>query len=168
MDFWSNQPHQALLTAASLDSEDFLLAGSIAALARLRQSVIAHNRLSPQRIREVTSDISQRRPSLPHVNWDRFDKDIALLYTFATDGIPLVTAHAPGPLASNYRAAPQAVDAHIFKAQLAGLGILLTTQVASLIPDRNEMRSSVALKMVNHRVASHWTTPPTRPSPHRA
>ena len=150
-DFWSLQPPNTLIEAARTDSAALSVSGDISTLARTRQDAVSSRRLSLQTIENVTTPVFALHDS-SGIDMGRFRADVELLRIFATSGVPIITApgfrpsHDTGPMASNYKLAPEAVDAHILKAWRAGLGILLTPEAASTIPNRHEMRSSIAPK----------------------
>jgi hypothetical protein len=160
VDFWSQQPTEALWDAARKDSADLHAAGSFETLVQQRHSLRAATSLSPERVNQAVGSLlsvrSGRFHSLSHVDWNQMERDVQTLREFGQDGVPILTAadfspsvrdeSLPRGWAKNYMLAPAAVEALVYKAWMAGCGVFLTPEAAAGVSGRHEMRSSCAPK----------------------
>ena len=86
------------------------------------------------------------------MNREEFVRAVAAVDSFSRSGVPVIVdddfepCDEPGRLSKSARQAPAAVEAHLYKQRVLGMGILLTEAALQSIVDRNEMTNGIALQ----------------------
>lgn len=142
---------------AQHDEVELKTAGGLEQLASNRFRERALKRLSPDRVAAVCTPLLEswcsRIPGrLDRVNREEFVRAVAAVDSFSRSGVPVIVdddfepCDEPGRLSKSARQAPAAVEAHLYKQRVLGMGILLTEASLQSIVDRNEMTNGIALQ----------------------
>ena len=132
---------------AERDEAELKAAGGLEQLASDRFREQALKRLSPERVAAVCAPLSRswraRVPGrLSRVNRETFVKAVAAVDGFSRRGVPVIVADdfepcdIPGKLSRSAQQAPAAVEAHLYKQRLLGMGVYLTEAAMSTIDHR--------------------------------
>ena len=122
---------------AQHDEVELKAAGGLEQLASNRFRERALKRLSPDRVAEVCTPLLESWRSrilgrLDRVNRLEFVRAVAAGDSFSRSGVPVIVdddfepCDEPGRLSKSARQAPAAVEAHLYKQRVLGMGILLT------------------------------------------
>ena len=142
---------------AAQDEVALKTAGGLYQLASDRFRERALKRLSPERVAAVCTPLmeswSSRVPGrLSRVKREEFVKAVVAIDGFSRNGVPLIVdedfepCDEPGKLSKSAQQAPAAVEAHLYKQRLLGMGVLLTEAALETIADRNELTNGIALQ----------------------
>jgi hypothetical protein len=156
-EYWSERGGRGRLQAlAEGDWAGLKAAGSLGAFAKVVQGRHRGDRLSAERVDRVCLPLLAARAGrfqpLDDVDWGRFAQDVDILRRFGEDGVEVlvddefVPSATAGRISASYAAAPAAVEAHIHKAHLAGVGILLPDRAVRDVGNLNVMNVGLAPK----------------------
>ena len=143
--------------AARREGANLAMAGSIAALARQQQISRSPYRMSQSRIdltvanAEVHIRTSKRNCPLT-LAWNTLLADSLILREFAEKGVDIITDpsfipnNREAPISGSYKRTGRAVEAHVHKAYLDNLIILIPREMAKTLPGAHRITSGWAPK----------------------